>query len=83
MVSIVKTMLLKTVCFLNDQTVFELINTDSQSFEAGPAPRGPGGAWPHQFTGLTPPINKLTFLKTAAFELHFKLWPLLRNAWPP
>ena len=40
-------------------------------FNAGPAPGGPG-----------PPINKFTFLKTAAFEHNLKLWPPLINAGP-
>ena len=42
-----------------------------------------------QLTCLAPPINKLTFLKTAAFVLNFKLWhhpdnclaPLSRLPW--
>ena len=34
------------------------------------------GAWLPQLTCLAPPINKLILLKTAAFVLNFKLWPL-------
>ena len=44
----------------------------------------PGGSWPSiDMLAPPPPINKLTFLKTAAFVFNFKLCPLLINAWPP
>ena len=49
--------------------------------EQGGSQWGRGGA---QSICLTPPINKLFLLKTAAFVLNFKLCPPpLINAWPP
>ena len=45
---------------------------------------GPGKPGPPNRHACPPPINKLTFLKTAVFALNFKLWPLLLiKVWPP
>ena len=44
--------------------------------------KGARGPAPPQSTCLTPPINKLLLLKTAAFVLNFKLWPPLISVWP-